>query len=101
MNKTRTLRSVAGRATLAAAMLALAAGMLSVAYDCGGAARASAHCPGSGSLFLLTSGIWFLAAWPPCVAAGVLRAWWKNLRMTTGEASGIMPANKNNTGRAR
>ncbi len=75
----RTLRSVTGRATLAAVMLALGAGILSVAYDCSGVPRTSEQCLWSRSLFLLTSGIWFLAAWPMCFAAGLFWSWWKDI----------------------
>ena len=75
----RTLKSIVGWVTLAAVVMALAVAALSVAYDCYGVAHNSEQCLWARSLFLVTSGIFFVIAWPICLVVGLVLRWWKDL----------------------
>jgi len=77
--KERTLISVVGWATIAAAIVALIAATLSIQYDCYGVPQNSEQCLWARSLFLVTSGIFLFIAWPICFVVGLALWWWRDL----------------------
>lgn len=78
--KNRTLKSMIGWGTLAALIMALVAATLSVQSDCYGVASSSEQCLWARSLFLVTSGLFFIVAWPVCFVIAMVAWWWKDIR---------------------
>lgn len=75
----QTLLSVVGWVTFAAVVVALITAALSVLNDCYGVAHNSEQCLWSQALFPVTSGLFFVIAWPICFTVGVLLRWWKGI----------------------
>jgi hypothetical protein len=76
----RTLLSIVGRVTVAAIVVAVITTILSVQYDCSGVAYSSEQCLWARSLFLVTSGIFFVIAWPVCFIVGMVLRWWGSVQ---------------------
>lgn len=74
-----SLKSMLGWGTLAALIMALVAASLSVQSDCYGIAYSSEQCLWARSLFLVTSGLFFIVAWPVCSGIAMAVWWWKDL----------------------
>lgn len=79
MKKERTLTAITGWATAVAVAIALVAGSVSLSYDCYGVANTAEPCLWAKSLFLVTSGMFFVIAWPICFAAGLVFSWWEDM----------------------
>jgi len=77
--KKPSLKSMIGRGTLAAVLVAIVATSLSVQSDCYGVAYSSEQCLWARSLFLVTSGLFFIVAWPVCTGIAMAVWWWKDL----------------------
>jgi len=76
--KKRTITSIVGWVSLVALVSSLAVAALFLLFECMGGAPHSETCGWSVGLFPLTTGMFFIVAWPVCFAIAMAVWWWKD-----------------------
>lgn len=77
--KKRTITSIVGWVSLVALVVSLAVAALFLLLECMGGAPHSETCGWSVGLFPLTTGLFFIVAWPVCFVIAMAVWWWKDL----------------------